>query len=333
VRELAGAGWAVRAACALAGISHATWYRSLSPDEAAGVQIPHTERAYPNRIGAVEQEAFLAELNSPEHADLSVTQAWHRMLDAGKVFCSLSSALRIAARAGQNGDRRAQRPRGAGTSRAKPVHEADAPNLLWSWDITMLRGPGRHTYRLYTVIDVHSRRVMGHRVETAETAHLAAALIRQTVAAAGAAPEVLHADNGAPMRATSTLELARTLGIGLSFSRPRVSNDNPYSEAMFRTVKYDPGFPDRFDSLEHARAWTAAFFADYNANHRHSGLNYHTPDETHHGTTEARRLQRQHTLDAYYQANPHRFRNRPTAKAAPAVAGINTQQPKLSQTA
>ncbi|WP_077491126.1 DDE-type integrase/transposase/recombinase, partial [Sinomonas mesophila] len=274
VADLAAAGWAVRTACALAGISHATWYRSLSPSHAAGVMVPHRERAYPNRITPAEQEAFLAELNSPAHAHLSVTQAWHRIMDAGTVLCSLASAHRIAARAGQNGDRRAQRPRGNGTSRPKPVHEATAPGQLWSWDITMLRGPGRETYRLYTVMDVFSRRVMAHRVEPAETAAHAAELIRDAVAAAPTPPTVLHSDNGTPMRAGTTVDLAQSLGITVSYSRPRVSNDNPYSEALFRTVKYDLGFPPRFTGIQHARGHTTAFFHDYNTSHRHSGLNY-----------------------------------------------------------
>jgi transposase InsO family protein len=332
VRDLAAAGWSVRAACTVAGISHATWYRSLAPAAPLKAAVPHRDRSYPNRITPAEQEAFLAELNSPAYADLSVTQAWYRMLDAGTVRCSLASAHRIARAHAQSGDRRRRGPRaGTGPSRPRPVHEATAPNQLWSWDITVLHGPGRQRYRLYTVMDVFSRRVMGHRVEWNEAAAQAACLIKDAVEAARAAPEVLHADNGTPMRAGTTQDLAHALGITLSYSRPRVSNDNPYSEALFKTVKYDLGFPERFNGIEHAREYTARFFDAYNTDHRHSGLNYYTPDDIHHGTTATRRRQRQNALDTYYQDHPHRFRRRPPTTPAPTTAGIN--QPKLSHTA
>lgn len=141
--------------------------------------------------------------------------------------------------------------------------------------------PGKHTYKLYTIMDVFSRRVVGHRVEYTESAALAATLIRNAVADNERCPAVLHADNGGPMRAGTTLDLARALGITLSYSRPRVSDDNPYSESLFKTVKYCLDFPQRFQDLQHARDYMAAFFTDYNTNHRHSGLNYYTPDTVH----------------------------------------------------
>ncbi len=228
-------------ACALVGVHRTSWYRHLSPATPAGVLVPHVDRAYPNRITDAEAEAFMELLNSREYANLSVTQAYYRMLDAGHCYFSIAAAHRIVARYGQNGDRREQRT-GTGPKRAKPVVHATAPNQLWSWDITMLHGPGKHTYRLYTMLDVFSRKVVGHRVEHTETASLAAALIKDAVTGNRQRPEVLHADNGAPMRAGSTLQLARSLGITLSYSRPRVSDDNPYSESLFKTVKYDLDF-------------------------------------------------------------------------------------------
>ena len=136
------------------------------------------------------------------------------------------------------------------------------------------------------------------------------------------------------MRAGTTVDLARALGITLSYSRPRVSNDNPYSEALFKTVKYDLGFPQRFRDLQDARDYMDQFFAAYNAHHRHSGLNFYTPDTVHHGLIEQARRHRQQTLDVCYARNPHRYRRRPTAPGIPPTAGINHKQPtQLSQTA
>ncbi|KRE52394.1 hypothetical protein ASG92_25425 [Arthrobacter sp. Soil736] len=248
--KLVTAGWSAVKACALVGLHRTTWYRHLNPPAPAGITVPQTERAYPNRITTAEAEEFMGLLNSEDYGNLSVTQAYYRMLDAGHCSFSIAAAHRIVARHGQNGDRRPQRS-GTGPKRAKPVLEATAPNQLWSWDITMLHGPGKHTYRLYTMLDVFSRKVVGHRVEYTETAALASALIRDAVAGNRQRPAVLHADNGAPMRAGTTLDLARALGITLSYSRPRVSDDNPYSESLFKTVKYDLDFPQRFQDLQH----------------------------------------------------------------------------------
>jgi len=330
--KLITAGWSAVKACALVGLHRTAWYRHLSPPTPPGILVPHVHRAYPNRISDAEAEAFMELLNSREYANLSVTQAYYRMLDAGHCFFSIAAAHRIVARHGQNGDRREQRT-ATGPKRAKPVVHATAPNQLWSWDITMLHGPGKHTYRLYTMLDVFSRKVVGHRVEHTETASLAAALINDAVTVNRQRPEVLHADNGAPMRAGSTLQLAQSLGITLSYSRPRVSDDNPYSESLFKTVKYDLDFPRRFRDIQHARDYMAAFFANYNANHRHSGLNYYTPDLVHKGRGNQARLQRQATLDAIYARHPQRYRNKPTAPAVPSQAGINHKTTPLSQTA
>ena len=331
--KLITAGWSAVKACALVGVHRTAWYRHSSPSTPPGILVPHSDRAYPNRITDAEGAAFMELLNSKEYANLSVTQAYYRMLDAGHCFFSIAAAHRIVARNGQNGDRREQRT-GTGPKRVKPIVHATAPNQLWSWDITMLHGPGKHTYRLYAMMDVFSRKVVGHRIERTETAAFAAELIRNAGAGNKQYPSVLHADNGAPMRAGTTVQLAQSLGITLSYSRPRVSDDNPYSESLFKTVKYDLEFPRRFQDLDHARAHMAAFFADYNTNHRHSGLNYYTPDTVHHGLVEQARRQRQDTLDACHARNPHRYRRRPTAPGAPSLAGINYKETnQLSPTA
>lgn len=310
-----------------------SWHRYLHTVKAPGVKVPQEDRAYPNRISTAEAEAFMALLNTEPYANLSVTQAYWRMMDAGKVFFSVATAHRVVRERGQNGDRRTQRKR-AGGQRSKPAHCAYAPNQLWSWDITMLRGPGKHVYRLYTVLDVFSRKIVGHRVERAELATHAIEMIDHAVEQNQQYPIVLHADNGAPMRAATTVQFAQSLGIKLSYSRPRVSNDNPYSEAAFKTIKYDTGFPERFESIDHARTYMAAFITDYNACHRHSGLNYYTPNDVHHDRIDQVREHRQATLDTYYTAHPKRFRQRPHAAGPPTHAGINTEENHpLSQTA
>ena len=333
IAALIAAGWTTTAACALLGVHRMSWHRHQHPPPPPGVQVPHKDRAYPNRISIEEADAFITLLNSEPYEDLSVTQAYWRMFDAGEVLFSPASAHRITAAHGQNGDRRIQ-GKGGSSQRQKPVQSATAPDQLWSWDITMLRGPGKTAYRLYAVLDVFSRKIVGHRVEHTELAIHAKAMIDQAVGQNRQYPAVLHSDNGGPMRAATTVEFARSLGITLSFSRPRVSNDNPYSEAAFKTIKYHLSFPKRFESIEHARGYMAAFVTDYNANHRHSGLNYYTPNDVHHGLVEQVRKRRQANLDAYYSAHPERFPRRPLAARAPAHAGINTTgQPPLSQTA
>lgn len=333
IDDLVGAGWPITTACELMGVHRTSWYRHQNPLVPAGVHVPQKERDYPSRITTAEADAFMALLNSEDYENLSVTQAYWRMLDAGQVPFSASTAHRVVADHGQNGDRRAQRRRGQ-PKRPKPVHAACTPNQLWSWDITMLRGPGRDIYRLYAIVDVFSRKIVGHRVETSEIPIYARAMIDQAVAANQQHPDVLHADNGGPMRAATTVQFAQSLGIKLSFSRPRVSNDNPYSESTFKTIKYHLDFPARFESIDHARDYMAAFIADYNTNHRHSGLKYYTPNDVHHGRTDLVRARRQATLEARHCAHPERFHNYPVAAGPPTHAGINSpENTELSQTA
>jgi putative transposase len=334
IAALHAVGFGIRRACVLLGLSHETWYRHRR-GERSGKIIAQRDRAYPNRISPEEEQKLLRRINDEEYAGLSVTQAVRRMVDAGEIYCSLASAHRIMARHGQNGDRRRRSGGTATGSRSKPVCQATAANQLWSWDITMLRGPGKQQLKLYTIIDVFSRKVMGHRVEHVETSAFARELIQHAVNTAKAAPQVLHADNGGPMRSATTWELLRTLGIRASHSRPRVSNDNPYIESLFKTVKYSLEFPERFESLDHARQFTKWFFEDYNNHHLHSGLNWFSPASVHDGTATLIRERRQQTHQAYYRRHPERFRKQPTIPRPPREAWINqpTQTNELSQTA
>lgn len=327
---LFAAKWSVRAACSVAGVSHMLWYRSLKPGLSTGVRIPHADRAYPNRIEPEVCEQLLNRLNSKDYEDLSITQAWYRLLDNGAYYASMSSTHRIVKRAGQNGDRRPQRSAGTGTGRSKPVLEATGPNQLWCWDITDLYGPGKQHLKLYTVMDVFSRRVVGHRVEQQETSFRAGELMEQSVIDNWGAPEILHSDNGAAMRARPTYDVLRMLGISPSHSRPRTSNDNPFIESLFKTVKYSLAFPARFVSLEHARSYAREFFSDYNENHRHSGLNGYTPDSVHKGYWATIQTLRQEILDTHYAHNPERYGRRPHIKSPPSNVWINQPNQQLS---
>ncbi|WP_026556857.1 IS3 family transposase [Arthrobacter sp. 35W] len=333
VAGLVAADWAVRAACRVAGVSHMYWYRSQAPETTRGIQIPHKDRAYPNRISEDVCQELLARLNAPEFEDLSITQAWHRLLDGGEYYASMACTHRIVKRAGQNGDRRPQRAPGTGAVRPKPVLEATGPNQVWCWDITDLHGPGRQHLKLYTVMDAFSRKVVGHRVEQSETAVHAAELMEASVLANWGAPEVMHADNGAAMRAGHTYDMYRMLGIRPSHSRPRTSNDNPFIESLFKTVKYSLAFPGRFDSLEHARDYTQGFFAGYNENHRHAGLNGYTPDSVHGGYWKTVRTLRQEVLDEHYARNPERYTRPPIIQPPPREVWINRPNHQLSHTA
>ncbi len=233
----------------------------------------------------------------------------------------MSTMHRLLRLIGQAGDRRDQ---AAHPARARPELMATKPGQTWSWDITKLRGPERGVYYdLYVIIDIYSRYVVGWTAAARENADIAKTLIEQAAQIHGA-PDSLHADRGTSMTSKPVAQLLVDLGVARSHSRPHVSNDNPFSEAQFKTLKYCPAFPGRFGSLADARAFCETFFAYYNHEHRHSGIGLHTPASVHFGTASKVRQQRQATLHAAYDANPSRFRHRrPVAPKLPAAAWIN----------
>ena len=307
-----------KAACDLLGWSRATHYRARRP---ARLQPAGPRPAPPNALSAAECERVLAELNSRRFVDKSVGQCWATLLDEGTYLCSMSTMHRLLRRAGQAGERRRQATHPA---RAKPELLATAPLHVWSWDITKLRGPQRGVYYdLYVILDIFSRYVVGWTVAAGESAEIAEQLITAAIATHGR-PDSLHADRGTSMTSKPVAQLLVDLGVARSHSRPHVSNDNPYSEAQFKTLKYAPVFPDRFGSLAHAGAFCEAFFDYYNHEHRHSGIGLHTPASVHYGTAGRIRAQRAATLDAAYQVNPARFRHRrPEPPRLPEAAWIN----------
>ena len=310
-----------RRAAALLGRARATHYRRQKPPVAG----PPAPRPTPtNALSETERRHVLSVLRSPEFCDLAPAQVWARLLDDGIYLCSIATMYRLLAAAGENRERRRQRTHPA---KKKPELIATAPNQVWSWDITKLRGPSRGVYyELFVIIDIYSRYVVAWCVAPAETGELAREFIDAAIASQGVERDqlTLHADRGTSMTSKPVAQLLVDLGVARSHSRPHVSHDNPYSEAAFKTLKYCPAFPGSFGSIHDARAFCETFFAYYNHEHRHSGIGLHTPASVHYGTATEIRAQRTATLDAAYAANPDRFRGRrPSPPKLPTVAWIN----------
>lgn len=282
IDEVRTAGAALDEACEVIGISARTvqrWQCGEADDGRAG---PRTTPQ--NKLSTSEQKGLLEVANSEEFRNLPPKQIIPRLADQGRYLASESTLYRLLREKGQLAHRGADRPR---TKRPKTEHVASGPNQVWSWDITYLRGPTRGSFLyLYLILDVFSRRIMGWDIAEEESMDRAAALIRRTCAVNGVDPKglVLHSDNGGPMKGSTMLATLQWLGIVPSFSRPRVSDDNAYSESLFRTLKYRPGYPAKaFASAEAAQVWVEAFVAWYNGEHRHSGIKFVTPDQRHFG--------------------------------------------------
>ena len=319
----------VKKACELTGKSRATVYRRRG-----GIRSGCRERrpAAPNALSAGERDELLAVLDSPRFQDKAPRQVWALLIDEGIYLASVSTMYRLLREAGQVRERRAQ---AAHPARTKPELIATGPNEVWSWDITKLAGPQRGVYyHLYVMIDIFSRCAVHFEVHATELGELAKDFITEAVRLnGGTAPHAIHADRGTSMTSKTVSALLSDLAILKSHSRPKVSNDNPYSEAQFKTLKYCPAFPGTFGSLQDARAFCGAFFTYYNHEHRHSGIGLHTPYSVHIGTAPAIQDKRQAVLNAAYAANPRRFTRRPKAPKMPGTAWINkpATEPDMTQ--
>jgi putative transposase len=315
-----------RAACAASGVPQATWYRRhrASPAPPRPAAVPHRDRVQPRALAAAERQAILDVLHSARFTDTAPAEAWATLLDEGTYLGSVSTYYRVLREAGENRERRAQATHPAAV---KPELAATGPNQVYSWDITKLHGPAKWTYyHLYVILDIFSRYAVGWMVATCESAALAEKLIAATAAKQGITHGQLtiHADRGSSMTSKPVALLLADLGVTQSHSRPHVSNDNPYSEAQFKTLKYRPGFPARFASIEAARAHCQEFFPWYNNQHRHGGLGLHTAADVHYGRAAAARAGRARVLTAAYRAHPERFVHKPPAPPAiPARSWIN----------
>ncbi len=318
----------IQRACQLVGKSRATHYRRQQPQPQ---RLRRPRVPPPNKLSPAERAAVLVTLNHESFADKSVAQVWATMLDEGSYLCSQSTMYRILREAGGVRERRRQATH---PPRKRPELVATAPGQVWSWDITKLHGPAPGVYYdLYVIIDIYSRYVPGFLVAASETGELAKAFIADTIAAQGAPPRVVHADRGTSMTSKPVALLLADLGVVRSHARPKTSNDNPYSEAAFKTLKYCPAFPDRFGSLADARTFCQEFFAYYNHAHRHSGIGLHTPASVHYGTAAEIRAMRGEVLAAAQARHPHRFRRPPQPPRLPTAAWINRPalQPAVQQ--
>jgi putative transposase len=315
-----------RAACRAVGAAQASYYRRhrASSLPARPATVPHRDRHQPRALSTAERRAILDYLHSDRFADLAPAETWAILLDEGIYLGSQSTFYRLLRAAGETRERRRQATHPAAV---KPELLATGPNQVWSWDITKLHGPAKWTYYyLYVVLDIYSRYVTGWMLATRESAALAEKLIADTCTKQGipAGQLTIHADRGSSMTSKPVAFLLADLGVTQSHSRPHVSNDNPYSEAQFKTLKYRPAFPGRFSSIEAARAHCQDFFTWYNHQHRHSGLGLHTPADVHHGHAPAIQAHRASVLTAAYLARPERFvRHPPRPPELPAPSWIN----------
>jgi putative transposase len=266
-------------------------------------------------LGILHEERFVDQAPATIYATL---------LDEGQYVCSVPTMYRVLRAADEVHERRRQARHPA---TVKPELVATGPNRVWSWDITKLLGPEKWTYyHLYVIIDIYSRYVPGWLLATRETAELAERLIAETIRKHHVVADQLtiHADRGTSMASKTVALLLADLGVTKSHSRPHCSNDNPYSEAQFKTLKYRPEFPDRFGSIEDGRDFCRRFFSWYNHDHRHSGIGFHTPATVHFGRAESIHLDRARVLEAAYAAHPERFvRQPPVPPQLPGIVWIN----------
>jgi putative transposase len=313
----------VRAACRATGRAQASHYRRhrQTPTPSRPVRV---RRAQPRALDQAERDTVRALLNSEHFVDKAPATVYHELLDEGVYVASVSSMYRILRAHGEVKERRRQATHPA---RVKPELVATQPNQCWSWDITKLHGPAKWSYfYLYVIIDIYSRYTVGWMIAERESAALAEVLLADTIAKQGIDRDTLriHADNGSSMASKPVAFLLADLGVTKSHSRPHTSNDNPYSESQFRTLKYRPDFPATFGSMQDARAFCQRFFRWYNTEHRHSGIAWHTPHNVHHGHSTAIHTVRTDVLAAAYTRNPERFvRKHPEPAELPAAAWIN----------
>ena len=317
----------IMVACVMLAVARASYYRAMSPGPA------RARPSSPRALSADERTIVLDALHEPRFMDLAPQEVYATMLDEGRYLCSERTMYRILA---ANKEIRERRDQLRHANHPRPELLATKPNELWSWDITKLKGPAKWTYfYLYVVLDVFSRYVVGWMIATEESAVLAKKLIAETCFREGIEPGQLglHADRGSAMTSKSFALLLSDLGVTKTHSRPHVSNDNPYSESTFKTLKYRPGFPERFGCEQDARGHCGDFFDWYNHEHRHGSLGLCTPHEVHHGLAAATLARRADVLEAAFIAHPERFpHGRPVPPSLPTEVWINKPEQEVATT-
>lgn len=320
----------VTRACAALGASRATLYRHTS----APVPPRPRTNAPPRALSSEDRAEVVNALHSPEFTDQPPREVYATLLSMGIYLASVRTMYRILEQLGENAERRRGHNR---TPVVMPRLEATEPNQVWTWDITKVHGVERGAfYFVFVILDLFSRYVVGWLVAETENAKLAMHLITETVRTHDIQRGTLtiHSDRGSPMKAGSMTQLLASLAIEQSFSRPRVSNDNPFVESHFKTAKYQPDFPDRFSSLTHVRGWFDELFTWYNNDHHHQGLALFTPGDVFHKRVPEIAIRRQQALDAAYEAHPERFvRGRPIVALPPDRVHINLPLPAEADSA
>ncbi|MCP4358083.1 MAG: IS3 family transposase [Chloroflexi bacterium] len=311
----------IQQACQTLAYPRSSYYRQQQVKPTVRQRKPTPS---PRALPQPERDAVRETLNSERFVDSSPRQVYGTLLDEGQYLCSVSTMYRILK---DNDEVRERRNQKRHPAYKKPELVATAPNQVWSWDITKLRGPVIHVYYyMYTILDIFSRYVVGYMIANRELARLARQLVADSCAKQEIEPDqlILHADRSSSMKSKSLALLLADLGVGKSHSRPYTSNDNPFSEAQFKTMKYRPDYPDRFGSLADARIWGRPFFHWYNNEHRHSNLGLMTPADVHYGRAGELTIQRQAVLQAAYEKYPERFvKGTPTSPKLPATVWIN----------
>lgn len=305
-----------RAACAALGLPRSSLYRAQKPRRTQ----TSPPKASPRALSQPEKDAVRQELNSERFQNFAPREVYATLMDEGRYLCSYRSMYRILS---ENNEVRERRNQLRHPNYTKPELLATAPNQLWSWDITKLLGPSKWTYfYLYVILDVFSRYVVGWMIAERESASLAEELISQTCTRQGIqrGQLTIHADRGSSMTSKPVALLLADLGVTKTHSRPHVSNDNPYSEAQFKTLKYRPDYPTRFGCQQDARAWAHPFFGWYNHEHHHTGLALLTPADVHFNRAQNVLQKRQAVLQAAYEKTPERFVKGPPVPAQLPIA-------------
>jgi putative transposase len=309
-------------ACRALGVARATLYRRRNPPQPKAEERPR--RRQPRALSQRERQDVLDVLHCDRFVDKAPAAVYAALLDENTYFCSIRTMYRILHDAREVRERRNQLRH---PKYKKPELLATGPNQVWSWDITKLLGPAKWTYYyLYVILDIYSRYAVGWMLASRENADLAKRLIRDTIEKENVDADELtiHSDRGPAMRSHTVAQLLAALGVTKSHSRPHVSNDNPFSESQFKTLKYRPEFPDRFGSQEDAHGFTRRFFHWYNHEHYHWGIGLLTPAMVHYGQAEEALAARRQVLQAAYAAHPERFvRKPPEPPELPAAVWIN----------
>jgi putative transposase len=324
--EEASLSYGTTTACQALAVPRSWYYRQKAADGLAQ-EKPELRPTPKHALSEAEKARIRTVLNSEQFVDQAPREVYATLLDEGVYLCHWRTMYRILVEHDEVRERRNQRQHPQNT---KPQLVASGPNELWSWDITLLTGPARRLfYYLYVILDVYSRFVVGWMVAEGESSELAERLIAAACNNQNIRRDqlTLHADRGSAMRAKTVAQLLADLGVTKTHARPYTPNDNPYSEAQFKTMKYRPNYPNRFDSLDHARSWARAFFAWYNHEHHHTGLGLMTPTVVHHRQVDEVRAKRQRVLDEAYASHPERFvKGNPIAPKAPDQVWINPPQ-------